>query len=62
MTGATILTAAALGVGQALFPACVGVLLVTVILGRRRWAGRATADLKASATSTPIVQVKQRAA
>jgi uncharacterized membrane protein YphA (DoxX/SURF4 family) len=62
MTGATILTAAALGMGQALFPACVGVLLVTVILGRRRWAGRATADLKASATSTPIVQVKQRAA
>lgn len=41
MTGATVLTAAALGVGQALFPALVGALLVTVMLGRRPWA-RAT--------------------
>jgi uncharacterized membrane protein YphA (DoxX/SURF4 family) len=44
MTGATITTAAMQGIAPALFPLFVGVVLTTVVRGRRSWArGRGAA-------------------
>ena len=38
MTGATVATVAAQGIAPALFPLFVGVVLTTVVRGRRTWA------------------------
>ena len=52
MTGATIATAAMQGIVPALFPFTVGIVLTTVIRGRRSWArgrGPAPASFRSSA-------------
>jgi uncharacterized membrane protein YfcA len=39
MSGATVATVATQGIAPALFPALVGLVLLAVTRGRRRWAG-----------------------
>jgi len=61
MTGATILTATTQSMIQALLPAVVGVLLATVVRGRRTWVGRVSPVLPASRRAG-LHRVSKRAA
>jgi hypothetical protein len=63
MAGATIATVLAQGVAPALFPLVVGIVLVTVVRGRRQWVmGRETAGRTVSPPRKAVAAAVRKAA